>query len=79
MTKRRKQQRKRRDSRAKQAETHDRERWTKALAQYQGSVQELVDNVNDRIRAVDGEDAAPAPVGPESRMKKRQKTRDKVR
>jgi hypothetical protein len=79
MTNRRKQQRKRRDSRAKRAEMHDMKRWTKALAQYQGSVQELFDNVNDRIRAVDGEDAAPAPVGPEFRMKKRKKTRDDVR
>jgi len=71
MTKRREQRRKRRTSRDRQAQINDDKRWKKALAQYQASVQELFDIVNERIRSV-GEDA-PLPVGPDYKKKKRQK------
>jgi len=71
MTKRRDQQHKRQKSRANQAKIHDDKRWKKALAQYQRSLQELIDSVNERIRAV-GEDAPPA-IGPDYKRKRRQK------
>lgn len=71
MPKRRKQREKRRDSKAKQAEMHEEERLQKALAQYQGSSQELFDSVNERITSTGGN--APAPVGPDHKPKRRQK------
>jgi hypothetical protein len=61
MTKRRKQQRKRQQSRAKQADMYDNERYKKAQADYQGSQQESFDSTNERIRGT-GRDASD-PIG----------------
>jgi hypothetical protein len=74
MTKRRENQTKRQKSREQQAALHDNKRLTKAVAQYRGGIQETVDSTNDRIRAVDGNDAAPAALGPDYKKKKRQKS-----
>jgi hypothetical protein len=66
MTKRRKQQHKRQDSRAKQAMKHEEKRTNKALAQYRGSPQELFDSADDASAACYYVvDAAPAPDEPE--------------
>jgi len=73
MTKRRENQSKRQKSREQQSALHDNKRLTKAVAQYRGSIQERFDSTNERIRAIDGNDAAPAAVGPSYRKKKRQK------
>jgi hypothetical protein len=73
MTKTRKQQEKRRKSREAQAAVHDGQRLAKSLAEYKGSVQENFDDVNERIRAVDGEEAAPPSIGPDYKKKRRQK------
>jgi hypothetical protein len=74
MTKQREKQKKRQKSREQQAALHDNERLDKASAQYDGSIQETVDSTNERIRAVDGNDAAPAPIGPDYRKKRRQRS-----
>jgi hypothetical protein len=71
MTKRRKRQSKRQKSRDEQAKINDDKRWKKALAQYQASLQELFDIINERFRSV-GEDTA-LPVGPDYKRKRRQK------
>jgi hypothetical protein len=63
MMKRRKQQKKRRDSRAKQAAKHEEGRRNRAVREYQGSQQESFDGTNERIRGTGGD--APAPIGPD--------------
>lgn len=73
MTKRREQQKKRQESREEQAAMHDGERLARAFAKYKGDIQERVDNMNERIRADDGEEAAPPAIGPDYKKKKRQK------
>jgi hypothetical protein len=72
MTKRREQQKKRQESREEQAAMHDGQRLARASGEYKGSTQENIDGVNERIRAVDGEDAAPPPIGPDYKKKRRQ-------
>jgi hypothetical protein len=75
MTKRRDEQRKRQRSKVNQADRHDKQRDEKAEAEYKGSIQESLDGTNQRIRGVDGEDAAPPPGGPDYKKKTRQKNR----
>jgi len=43
-----------------------------ASGEYEGSTQENIDGVNEHIRAVDGEDAASPPIGPDYKKKRRQ-------
>ncbi|HZI56427.1 MAG TPA: hypothetical protein VFF39_06610 [Verrucomicrobiae bacterium] len=74
MTKRREQQKKRQKSKEEQAAMHDGQRLARSLAEYESSTQENFDEVNERIRAVDGEDAAPPATGPDYKKKRRQKT-----
>jgi iron only hydrogenase large subunit-like protein len=74
MTKRRERQKKRQKSREQQAALHDNERLEKALAQYRGSPQESIDMMNERIKAFDGDDDAPGPIGPDYKRKRRQKS-----
>jgi hypothetical protein len=74
MTKPREKQRKRQESREQQAALHDNGRLEKASAQYRGGIQENVDSINGRIRAEDGNDAAPAPIGSDYKKKRRQKS-----
>jgi outer membrane protein assembly factor BamE (lipoprotein component of BamABCDE complex) len=78
MTKRREQQKKRRESKEEQAAMHDRQRLARALADYEGSIQENVDNVNERIRAVGGEDAASSFHWPRLQEKEKAKSREDV-
>jgi hypothetical protein len=73
MTKRREQQKKRRESREQQAAMHDGQRLARALSEHEGSIQENFDKVNERIRAVDGESAAPPSIGPDYKKKRKQK------
>jgi hypothetical protein len=74
MTKQIENQTKRQKAREQQAALHENERLTKADVQYHGGIQETFDSINDRIRAVDGNNAAPAAVGPDYRKKRRQKS-----
>jgi len=74
MTKLRKKQAKRQESRAAQAAMHDKKRLNEAMAEYDASPLQTIDSINERIRIFDGPDAAPEAIGPDYKKKKRQKS-----
>ena len=74
MTNEREQQAKRKASRTKEAEKNDAKRFRKAMAQYEGGFQQSVDSTNERTMADYGDDAAPPAVGPNYKVKRRQKS-----
>jgi hypothetical protein len=64
MTKRRNEQAKRRQSAANEASKNEYKKRSRAEAEYRGSIQEAIDSVNERTRAVYGDEAAPPSIGP---------------
>lgn len=74
MTKPRERQAKRQKSRAAQAAMHDKERKDRDWAEYDaGSMEKTIDLANARWFSDAGEGAAPAPLGPNLKKKRRQK------
>jgi len=79
MTKRRDQQAKRQQSRAEQAATHDKERLTKALIEYEyGSIEHMIDSANERWFSEPGTGTPPLPLGPDYMKKRRQKNEGRI-
>ncbi|HZL52108.1 MAG TPA: hypothetical protein VFC37_14280 [Terracidiphilus sp.] len=59
---------------------HEKNRFDRVGAEYDyGSIEKMIDLANERIRGVDGEDAAPAAVGPDYKEKRRQKSTKDVK